>query len=165
MTSFPELKDRLSCKNMVVTRSGLLKWFHDRERHISLKGCWRLFSTEHLQGPLSLTILLKNAVYSNTTESDMKIRSFCMDPTEVEKNIHPTIRRNLELIEEFEIRTEVILDEYAYVLMDVSNYSLLTWIYRKRTINGRQGWELLVIWRVSIYKMWKILKKYWQSGL
>ena len=67
------------------------------------------------------------------------------------------------MFDEFEIRTEVILEDYAYVLMDVSNYSLLAWIYKKKTINGRQGWVLLVIWRVSIYKMWKMLKKYWQS--
>ena len=91
MTSFPELEDRPQCKNTTVTRSGVLKWFHDRERHVSLKGCWRLFSPEHVQGPLSLTILLKSAVYSGTTESDARIRSFCMDPTEVERNIHPTI--------------------------------------------------------------------------
>jgi len=37
------------------------------------------------------------------------------------------------------------------------------WIYRATRFNGKKGWQLIVIWNVSIELMWRRLKIYWST--
>ena len=92
-----------------------------------------------------------------------KAKTFCINPNDWHRSVPPRIQTQFVHYSKYRIIKEVILDPFAYVLMDVVNYSLVVWIYRATRFNGKKGWQLIVIWNVSIELMWRRLKIYWST--
>ena len=46
----------------------------------------------------------------------------------------------------------------AYVMVDVVGYSLIVWIFTRRSYQNKSIWMMLGVWKVSIYRIWKLCK-------
>ena len=161
LSDFPIPPKPAAHRNLKVNRSGVVKW--PNGLHISLKGCWEIFEPCHLQRPLNISMIMKNAIFENSTVSIEKAKRFLLHPSQWNRAIPPALQEQLKRCEQYRIIREAIHGEYAYVLMDIVPYSLVVWIFRTKMVNGQKRWELIVIWRISIEIMWRILKKYFSS--
>ena len=161
LTNFPLPNNTLVHSLIKVNRSGVLKW--PNGLCVSLKGCWELFEPYHLQRPANISMIMMNAIYDNTIDSIGKAKTFCINPNDWHRSVPPRIQAQFVHYSKYRIIKEVILNPFAYVLMDVVNYSLVVWIYRATRFNGKKGWQLIVIWNVSIELMWRRLKIYWST--
>ena len=160
-SNFPLPPNPTTSPHLKLNKSGVIKW--PNGLHISLKGCWEVFEPSHLQRPTNISMIVKNAIFENSVESIEKAKMFLINPNHWNRTIPLVLQEQFKICEKYRIIKEAIHGEYAYVLMDVVPYSLVVWIFRTKTVNGKKRWELIVIWRVSIEIMWRILKNYWSS--
>lgn len=140
------------------TRS-MMKWRYDTSPMLSFRGCWRLFFPSHNQNPECITELIMCALNDKSQYAMDKISIFCSDIIDWFTRISvSSIILALKEHTEWRIRCYKTYGDKAYVIMDVEGYSLVVWLFTKRSFRQKSIWMMLGIWKVSIYRIWKLCK-------
>ena len=137
----------------------VMKWKDRSSPTLSFRGCWKLFFPSHNQNPEYLTHLIMHALNDHSTYAMDKISVFCIDIVDWFTRIEgSSMIRSLKQHKDWNIRYYEKCGNKAFVLMDVVDYSLVVWIFAQKTHKGKLIWMLLGIWKVSIYRIWKLCK-------
>ena len=88
-------------------------------------------------------MIMKNAIFENSTVSIEKAKRFLLHPSQWNRAIPPALQEQLKRCEQYRIIREAIHGEYAYVLMDIVPYSLVVWIFRTKWSMVRKDGNLL----------------------
>ena len=136
-----------------------VKWTFESSPTLSFRGCWRLFFPSHNQKPECITEIIMCALNDKSRYAFDKISLFCADIIDWFTRISgSSLVVALTNHTKWSIRHHENFGDKGYVLMDVEGYSLVVWIFTKRDYRGKSIWMMLGIWKVSIYRIWKLCK-------